>query len=117
MKKFVVLVVVALLVAASAVTIAAARSSRVTATTVGVSGKEYKFILTRKTGPAGAYVFKFKNVGKVKHDFKIAGKKTPLLKPGGKATLRVSLKKGKHKYICTFPGHAALGMKGVFTAK
>jgi uncharacterized cupredoxin-like copper-binding protein len=115
-KRLLVLFVVAL-AAASAVTIAAARSSRVTATTVGVSGKEYKFILTRKTGPAGAYVFKFKNVGKVKHDFKIAGKKTPLLKPGGKATLRVTLKKGKYKYICTFPGHAALGMKGVFTVK
>ena len=116
MKGLLVLVV-AVLVAASAATIAGAHRSRVTATTVAVSGKEYKFILSRKSGPAGAYVFKFKNVGKVKHDFKIAGKKTPLLKPGGKATLRVTLKKGKHKYICTFPGHAALGMKGVFTAK
>jgi hypothetical protein len=29
---------------------------------------------------------------------------------------RDTLKKGKHPYKCTVPGHAAAGMKGVFTS-
>ncbi len=52
------------------------------------------------------------------HDFKIAGKKTPLIKPGKSATLKVTLKKHKkYAYLCTVPGHAAAGMKGTFTVK
>jgi uncharacterized cupredoxin-like copper-binding protein len=57
------------------------------------------------------------NKGKTMHDFQIGGKKTALLTPGKRATLRVTLKKGKYAYKCTFPGHAALGMKGTFTVK
>jgi len=52
----------------------------------------------------------------VKHDFKINGKKTPLISPGKSATLSVTLKKGSFKYTCTVPGHAAAGMKGTFKA-
>jgi len=29
----------------------------------------------------------------------------------------VTLKRGKYTYVCTVPGHAALGMKGVFTVR
>ncbi|MDQ2984892.1 MAG: cupredoxin domain-containing protein [Actinomycetota bacterium] len=96
--------------------VAGARDHAATATTVKVTAKEWKFALSRKSGPAGKYVFKVVNKGKTKHDFKIGGKSTPLLKPGGKATLKVTLKKGKKKYICTVSGHAALGMKGTFKA-
>ena len=39
--------------------------------------------------PAGAVIFTVTNKGKVSHDFKIAGKKTPLLSPGHTATPRV----------------------------
>jgi uncharacterized cupredoxin-like copper-binding protein len=96
---------------------AGARPAAQTATTVSVTAKEYKFILSRRSAPHGIVVFKVVNKGKLKHDFKIAGKKTPLLKPRAKATLRVTLKKGKkYTYICTVPGHATLGMKGVFKA-
>ena len=57
--------------------------------------------------------FKVTNKGPPKHDFKIAGKKTKMLKHGKSATLTVTLKKGKkYTYICTVPGHAQLGMKG-----
>ena len=38
------------------------------------------------------------------------------LKPGKSATLKVTLKKGSYKYICTVPGHASFGMKGTFKA-
>ena len=39
-----------------------------------------------------------------------------MLQHGQSATLRVTfLRKGAYPYICTVPGHVALGMKGVFT--
>ena len=63
-------------------------------------------------------VFVFKNVGHVLHDFKIDGKKTPLLQPGKTARLVVKLaKRGRYPYRCTVPGHAAAGMQGVFTVR
>jgi uncharacterized cupredoxin-like copper-binding protein len=95
---------------------AGARPAAATATSVSVTAKEYKFTLSRRRAPHGIVVFHVTNRGKLKHDFKIVGKKTPLLKPGAKATLRVKLTKGPHRYICTVPGHAALGMKGSFRA-
>jgi len=82
------------------------------AATVGVTGKEFKFGLSTKTVKHGSVTFKFTNKGKLKHDFKIAGKKTKLVSPGKSASLTVTLKRGKYSYICTVPGHAAAGMKG-----
>ena len=83
---------------------------------VSVSGSEFKFVLSKKTARRGIVVFRFKNVGKVSHDFEIKGRKTRLLSPGQSATLRVTfLRKGHYPYKCTVPGHAAAGMKGVFT--
>jgi len=88
-----------------------------TATTVKVTAKEYKFVLSTKTARHGTVIFKVTNKGKFKHDFKIAGKKTPMLRPGKTASLTVTLAKGKtYTYICTVPGHAQLGMKGKFKA-
>jgi uncharacterized cupredoxin-like copper-binding protein len=83
---------------------------------IGVTGKEFKFALTTKTAKHGKVTFRFTNKGKLKHDFKIAGKKTALLAPGKSASLTVTLKAGKYTYICTVPGHAAAGMKGTFRA-
>ena len=93
---------------------AGASSSTAQSTTVKVTAKEYKFVLSRKSAPHGKVVFKIVNKGVLKHDFKIAGKKTPLLKRGKSATLTVTLKKGRHPYICTVDSHAKFGMKGVF---
>jgi uncharacterized cupredoxin-like copper-binding protein len=96
---------------------AGARPSTQTATTVKVTAKDFKFVLSRKTAPHGKVKFVVTNKGPSKHDFKIAGKKTPLLKKTGRASITVTLKKGmKYRYICTVPGHAALGMKGTFKA-
>jgi len=69
--------------------------------------------------PSGSTViFKVTNQGKISHDFKIAGKKTPLVQPGQSATLTVKIAKpGRYPYLCTVPGHAAAGMKGTFTVK
>jgi uncharacterized cupredoxin-like copper-binding protein len=86
-------------------------------TNVGVTGKEFKFALTTKSARHGKITFRFTNRGTLKHDFKIAGKKTPLVAPGKSATLTVTLRAGTYKYICTVPGHAAAGMKGTFRAR
>jgi uncharacterized cupredoxin-like copper-binding protein len=79
----------------------------------------FAFKLSTKTlAKPGKVIFEVKNVGKLAHDFKIAGKKTALLQPGKTAKLTVAFKtKGKYSYKCTVPGHAAAGMKGVFVVK
>jgi uncharacterized cupredoxin-like copper-binding protein len=87
------------------------------ASTVGVTaGKpsELRFTLSKKTVPRGVVTFKVTNRGTLRHDFKIAGKKTPTLAPGKSTTLKTALKRrGRYAFLCTVPGHAAGGMKGV----
>ncbi|MDX6491632.1 MAG: hypothetical protein QOD43_1877 [Gaiellaceae bacterium] len=104
------------------VQLASARShpqAAATATTVQVKGGEFFYRLSTKSiAKPGAVTFVFKNVGHVLHDFKISGKKTPLLQPGRTARLVVTFKKkGRYPYSCTVPGHASAGMKGVFTVR
>jgi uncharacterized cupredoxin-like copper-binding protein len=83
---------------------------------VKVAASEFKFVLSRKTAKRGVVIFRVTNVGKIKHDFEIKGRKTRLLAHGQSATLRVTfLRKGHYRYKCTVPGHAAAGMRGVFT--
>jgi uncharacterized cupredoxin-like copper-binding protein len=91
-------------------------STAATPVKITVAASEFKFVLSKKTVPAGTTViFTVTNKGKLPHDFKINGKKTPLLKPGKKATLTVKFsKKGAIPYICTVLGHAQGGMKGKF---
>src|SRR3954467_9765065 len=96
---------------------ALAARSHAHATAVTVTASEFKFKLSKASVPAGSVTFSVTNKGKIPHDFKIAGKKTPLLKPGKSAKLTVKLKKGKNAYVCSVAGHAALGMKGSLTAK
>ena len=90
-------------------------SSQAQATTVKVTAFDLGFKLSTKKAKAGKVTFKVTNTGALKHDFWIAGKKTPMLSKGKSATLTVTLKKGKNPYKCTVPGHAAGGMKGTFT--
>jgi uncharacterized cupredoxin-like copper-binding protein len=83
--------------------------------TVKVTAKEFKFVLSSKSAKRGVVVFKVQNVGALKHDFQISGRKTKLLSHGQSNTLRVTfLRKGSYPYKCTVPGHDKLGMKGVF---
>ena len=107
----------ALLVAAVAMAVAPIAASRspssaAQASTITVTAKEFKFVLSARSVKAGVVTFKVVNKGKLPHDFKIAGKKTPMLKAGKSATLKVTLTKGSKPYICTVPGHAPAGMKG-----
>ncbi len=100
-----------------AVVSAVLAGSALAAAPVTVKMSEFKFVLSTKTAHAGAVVFTVANKGKLPHDFKIAGKKTALLKPGKTAKLTVTLKAGSYTYICTVAGHAPAGMKGKFTVK
>ena len=114
------LILIALLALGAAVS-AFGRTSSTAATTVAVTaGKpaELKFTLSKTAIAKGATTFKVTNKGKLVHNFKIAGKKTPLLKAGKSASIKVTFTKaGKFPYLCTVPGHAPAGMKGTLTVK
>ena len=84
-RKGSVLAVLAALVSLVAAVSAFGGSDAATATTVTVTaGKptEFRFTLSKKTIVKGITTFKVTNKGTLSHDFKIAGKKTVLLKAG-----------------------------------
>jgi uncharacterized cupredoxin-like copper-binding protein len=108
------------IVSLTVVQLAPGRTLRSSATkTIQVKAGEFFFRLSTKTiARPGKVTFVLKNVGHVKHDFKINNKKTPLTAPGKTAKLVVTFKKkGKYPYLCTVPGHAAAGMKGFVTVR
>lgn len=105
----------AVLVGIGASSVLAARS-QTQATTVKVSALDtLRFTLSKKSARHGKVTFVVTNKGSLMHDFSIAGKKTKLLGKNKSQSLTVTIKKGKNPYKCTVPGHAAAGMKGVFT--
>jgi uncharacterized cupredoxin-like copper-binding protein len=106
--------------------LAAAKPTTITVT----AGKpaELAFKLSKLSDiPAGPVTFKVTNEGVAFHTFEICttpvtsaaknscvGKVTKLLKHGQSATLTVALlKNGKYEFLCSVPGHAAAGMKGL----
>src|SRR4051812_5329943 len=120
------------LLAAGAVASAAVlstHSSKATVITV-VSGKpsELRFQMSQSSRlKLGTYTFKVTNKGLGFHTFKFCttpvktaakntcvGKVTKTLKPGQSASFTVTIKKvGKYEILCSIPGHAAAGMKGL----
>ena len=117
MKRIVSLVVVLAVAAMTAFSVVAnAGQTRANVATVKVTTKNFKFTLSKKSARHGKVKFVVTNKDSIRHDFKIAGKKTPLLKKGQTKSFTVTLKKKKYTYICTVPGHAAAGMKGTFKA-
>jgi len=124
--------VAALCLAASGVsgTSALARSGAVAVTNVAVTaGKpsEFRFTLSTSTVKRGIILFEVTNRGSTPHNFKVCtarnkpladscpGTGTRLITPGQSNTLRIAiLLKGTYEYLCTVPGHAAAGMKGMF---
>jgi uncharacterized cupredoxin-like copper-binding protein len=118
---------------------ASARPAGAPATVVTViAGKptEFSFVLSTKTVPLGTVTFKVTSAGQLPHSFEVcstpltpaamqslqtlpdvcAGTATPPVSPGGLVTLNVTFKtKGAYEYLCTLPGHASYGQKGVLT--
>jgi len=88
---------------------------------------EFKFKLSKTALKRGIVAFKVTNGGNLPHDFKLcssnkgslkantcSGRSTPLVSPGQSNTLRVTfVRAGTYEYLCTVPGHAAAGMKGL----
>jgi uncharacterized cupredoxin-like copper-binding protein len=111
----VVLALLALAPLAAAHTVAHASA----ASTVRVTEKEFSIKLsTGSLARPGTVTFEVKNAGKMKHNFRINGKQTRMIQPGKTASLTVVFKKkASYHYICAVPGHAALGMKGVFAVR
>ena len=92
------------------------RSNAKATTHVTVTATDIKFTLSKRSAPTGTVIFTVTNKGKFSHDFKIAGKKTPLLSPRHAAPLRVTFSKtGRYPYLATVSGQASHGMKGVFS--
>jgi plastocyanin len=89
------------------------------ASTIQVTAKEFSLKLSAKSmASPGTAIFSVRNIGHMKHDFRINGEQTRLIAPGKTARLAVTFKKkAAYHYLCTVPGHAALGMKGVFTVR
>ena len=118
MKRLLSLAAVVAVAAATLFVVVPYAGAKSNVTTVKVTAKDtFRFVLSRKSAPHGKVTFKVTNKGNLKHDFKIAGKKTKLLGHNKTATLTVTLKKGKkYLYVCTVTGHAAAGMKGTFRA-
>ena len=82
-----------------------------------VTALDFRFRIAPTRVRPGTHTFTVVNRGQATHDFKIAGKKTRILNPGQRATLRVTLKRGRYVYVCTVPGHATLGMKGALIVR
>ena len=120
------------LLAAGAVASSAIFSTHAAKATVitVVAGKpsELRFQLSKSTKlKVGTYTFKVTNKGLGFHTFKFClapvktaaknscvGKVTKTFHPGQSATFTVTIKKaGKYEYLCSIPGHAAGGMKGL----
>ena len=111
-------VLVALVALAAAVSAFGGSSATTTDAVTAGKPSEFKFTLAKRTVLKGTVFFKVTNKGTIKHDFKIKGKKTLVLATGKTATLKIIFTKaGKYPYLCTLPGHAAGGMKGVLTVK
>jgi quinohemoprotein ethanol dehydrogenase len=86
------------------------------ASSVNVGATEFKFTLSSQTVRKGTVTFKVVNTGGIPHNMRINNQQTPNIDPGESATLKVTFTKpGKYPYLCTLPGHAAAGMKGVLT--
>lgn len=85
-------------------------------TTVAVAAADFKFSLSQQSVPVGTVVFKITNNGGTAHNFAIAGKASDLIGGGQTTTLTVTFTKaGSYPYLCSIPGHAEAGMKGVLT--
>ena len=85
-------------------------------TRVTVAATDVKCTLSKHSVPTGMVIFTLTNKGKISHDFRIAGKKTPLIPPGHTTTLRVTFaKKGRYPYLCMGSSPGTSGMKGMFS--
>ena len=79
--------------------------------------RDFSFTLSRRSVPAGSTVrFVVRNRGNTPHDFVIRGRRTRVLRARQSQTITVRFpRQGSYPFVCSVPGHAHLGMRGVFS--
>ena len=87
------------------------------ASTVSVTGTEFKFDPKAMTAKAGQVTFQIKNSGSVEHNFIVEGTniKVEGVQPGQTKDVSATLATGTYKVLCTIPGHQEAGMTGTLT--
>jgi nitrite reductase (NO-forming) len=95
-----------------------ARPAAAPARQVDVTMTEFRFSPGPIHAIPGPAVLRVTNAGRVGHDLTVLtpdGSRrlghTPLVAPGGTATLRLDLSPGTYQVICTQPGHQESGME------
>ena len=113
------LLVVTVAAAAGLLTVFFAPSAFGTSTAkYSVTATDFKFRILPARVVGGVNTFTVVNRGEATHDFKIGTKKTRILNPGQRQTIRVTLVKGRrYVVICTVPGHAQLWMRMTVRAR
>jgi uncharacterized cupredoxin-like copper-binding protein len=115
------LLVVTAALALSGVAYAANSATAVTPIKITVTLKDYSFGWSRSSVPKGStVVFTVKNVGAAPHnvDFTTISKRSAIIQPGAKTTLKVVFKKkGSIQVVCDVPRHISLGMVSTFKVK
>ena len=117
--RFIALLALIASLAVSGVAYAATSSQSVIAPTkITITMHDYSFTFSKRSVKKGTtVVFTVKNAGTVQHnvDFTSLTKRTAILAPGGKATLKIVFKKkGTIQVVCDVPRHIQLGMVTTF---
>jgi len=103
---------------------AAARSHVPANTAVGVSEREYRISVYRRTVPPGTVRFNVTNFGEDAHDFTVTTRRgtvlasLPEIRSERQATLKVRLTRpGTYRLLCTQLDHAARGMRATVVVR
>jgi plastocyanin len=94
------------------------------ATSVGVSEREYRISVYRRTVPPGTLRFNVTNFGEDAHDLAVSDSRgtvlaaSPEIRSDKRATVTVKLSRpGRYSLVCMKLDHAARGMKAVVVVK
>lgn len=120
--RFIASLAVIAALAVSGVAYAASSSHAVVAPTkITVTLKDYSFTFSKPSvkfvKPGTTVIFTVKNAGSVQHnvDFVTVSKRSAIIAPGAKTTLKIVFKKkGSIQVVCDVPRHIQLGMVSTF---
>jgi plastocyanin len=90
---------------------------------LGVTAKEFHFLLSRTTVKAGHVVIELRNAGQDVHDLhlqRIGGTNVyslPATSAGLRSTLETRLRAGRYRLWCSIADHRARGMSGILRVR
>ena len=86
---------------------------------VNAQAAEFSLTVDKVELAVGRTTFVVENRGSAAHNFVIRDngleEATPVIEPGGSATLTIDLEPGTYTYLCTIGSHDRLGMRGSLT--